>query len=162
MTVPVLIGVSAYQFNMFFNNTMMSAVEPESVTLFNFVQTLILSSVMTLVLAITSVKYPALTVCAAKEDMMGFRKELSGTMGGMIYLLTPIAFGLVIFILIWVVRTFRKKIYANHFSKEYLELELQKKDLETRIERCLEAGDCVEAQRLCDKLALTVEQMQHA
>ena len=96
MMLPVVLGASAYQFNMFFNNTMMSAVEPESVTLFNFVQTLILSSVMTLVLAITSVKYPALTVCAAKEDMMGFRKELSGTMGGMIYLLTPIAFGLVI------------------------------------------------------------------
>ena len=96
MMLPVVLGASAYQFNMFFNNTMMSAVEPESVTLFNFVQTLILSSVMTLVLAITSVKYPALTVCAAKEDMMGFRRELSGTMGGMIYLLTPIAFGLVI------------------------------------------------------------------
>ena len=96
MMLPVVLGASAYQFNMFFNNTMMSAVEPESVTLFNFVQTLILSSVMTLVLAITSVKYPALTVCAAREDMMGFRRELSGTMGGMIYLLTPIAFGLVI------------------------------------------------------------------
>ena len=96
MMLPVVLGASAYQFNMFFNNTMMSAVEPESVTLFNFVQTLILSSVMTLVLAITSVKYPALTVCAAKEDMMGFRKELSGTMGAMIYLLTPIAFGLII------------------------------------------------------------------
>ena len=95
MMLPVVLGASAYQFNMFFNNTMMSAGEPESVTLFNFVQTLILSSVMTLVLAITSVKYPALTVCAAREDMMGFRKELSGTMGGMIYLLTPIAFGLV-------------------------------------------------------------------
>ena len=96
MMLPVVLGASAYQFNMFFNNTMMSSVEPESVTLFNFVQTLILSSVMTLVLAITSVKYPALTVCAAKEDMMGFRKELSGTMGGMIYLLTPIAFGLIV------------------------------------------------------------------
>ena len=96
MMLPVVLGASAYQFNMFFNNTMMSAVEPESVTLFNFVQTLILSSVMTLVLAITSVKYPALTVYAAKEDMMGFRKELSGTMGAMIYLLTPIAFGLVV------------------------------------------------------------------
>lgn len=95
MMLPVVLGASAYQFNMFFNNTMMSSVEPESVTLFNFVQTLILSSVMTLVLAITSVKYPALTVCAAKEDMPGFRKELSGTMGGMIYLLTPIAFGLI-------------------------------------------------------------------
>ena len=96
MMLPVVLGASAYQFNMFFNNTMMSAVEPESVTLFNFVQTLILSSVMTLVLAITSVKYPALTVCAAKEDMTGFRRELSGTMGAMIYLLTPIAFGLII------------------------------------------------------------------
>ena len=95
MMLPVVLGASAYQLNMFFNNTMMSAVEPQSVTLFNFVQTLILSSVMTLVLAITSVKYPALTVCAAKEDMDGFRRELSGTMGAMIYLLTPIAFGLV-------------------------------------------------------------------
>ncbi len=95
MMVPVVLGASAYQFNMFFNNTMMSSVEPESVTLFNFVQNLILSSVMTLVLAITSVKYPALTVHAAKEDMMGFRSELSNTMGGMIYLLMPISFGLV-------------------------------------------------------------------
>ena len=59
-------------------------------------------------------------------------------------------------------RAFRKMIYKKHFSKDYLELELQRKDLETRIARCLEAGDCVEAQRLCDKLALTVEQMQHA
>ena len=59
-------------------------------------------------------------------------------------------------------RAFRKMIYKKHFSKEYLELELQKKDYETRISRCLEAGDCVEAQRLCDKLAEIVEQMQHA
>ena len=58
-------------------------------------------------------------------------------------------------------RAFRKMIYKKHFSKEYLELELQKKDLETRISRALEAGDCVEAQRLCDKLASIVEQMQH-
>ena len=57
-------------------------------------------------------------------------------------------------------RAFRKMIYKKHFSKEYLELELQKKDFETRIARCLEAGDCVEAQRLCDKLAVVVEQMQ--
>ena len=59
-------------------------------------------------------------------------------------------------------RAFRKMIYKKHFSKDYLELELQKKDLETRIERYLEAGDCVEAQRLCDKLAAIVEQMQNA
>ena len=57
-------------------------------------------------------------------------------------------------------RAFRKMIYKKHFSKDYLELELQKKDLETRIAKYLEAGDCVEAQRLCDKLSTTVEQMQ--
>jgi ATP-binding cassette subfamily F protein 3 len=57
-------------------------------------------------------------------------------------------------------RAFRKMIYKKHFSKDYLELELQKKDFETRIARSLESGDCVEAQRLCDKLATVVEQMQ--
>ena len=56
-------------------------------------------------------------------------------------------------------RAFRKMIYKKHFPKEYLELELQKKDLETRIARSLEAGDCAQAQLLCDKLAAVVEQM---
>ena len=58
-------------------------------------------------------------------------------------------------------RAFRKMIYKKHFSKDYLELELQKKDLETRIARSLESGDCAEAQLLCAKLAAIVEQMQH-
>ena len=58
-------------------------------------------------------------------------------------------------------RAFRKMIYKKHFSKDYLELELQKKDYETRIARYLEAGDCVEAQQLCDKLASIVAQMEH-
>ena len=57
-------------------------------------------------------------------------------------------------------RAFRKMIYKKHFSKDFLELELQKKELETRIARYLEAGDCAEAQRLCHKLAGVVEQMQ--
>lgn len=59
-------------------------------------------------------------------------------------------------------RAFRKMIYKKHFSKDYLELELKKKDFETRIAQCLEAGDCVEAQRFCDKLAVIVEHMQQA
>ena len=57
-------------------------------------------------------------------------------------------------------RAFRKMIYKKHFPKEHLELEAQRKDLETRIARCLESGDCVEAQRLCDRLAATVREMQ--
>ena len=57
-------------------------------------------------------------------------------------------------------RAFRKMIYKNHFSKEYLELELQKKDLETRIARHLEKQECAEAQVLCDKLAAVICQME--
>ena len=57
-------------------------------------------------------------------------------------------------------RAFRKMIYKKHFSRENLELEAQRKDLETRIQRCLEEGDCVEAQHLCDRLALTVQELQ--
>lgn len=96
MMVPVVLGASAYQFNMLFNNTMMSNVAPGSVSLFNFVQTLILSSVLTLVTAITSVMYPALTARAAEDDMPGFRKTLSGTVNAMIFLLTPITVGLMV------------------------------------------------------------------
>ena len=59
-------------------------------------------------------------------------------------------------------RAFRKMIYKKHFSKDYLELELQKKDLETKIQQLLETGDCAEAQRLCDRLAQTIEQMEQA
>ena len=59
-------------------------------------------------------------------------------------------------------RAFRKMIYKKHFSKDYLELELQKKDLETRIQRHLESGECAEAQQLCDRLAAIVQEMQHS
>lgn len=37
---------------------------------------------------------------------------------------------------------------------------MQKKELETRIARSLEDGDCAEAQRLCSQLAVIVEHMQ--
>lgn len=56
-------------------------------------------------------------------------------------------------------RAFRKMIYKNHFSLEYLELEKQKKELETRISRCLEAGDCETAKLLCEELGAIVEKM---
>ena len=57
-------------------------------------------------------------------------------------------------------RAFRKMIYKKHFSRDYLELEKQKKELETKVQRCLEAGDCAQAQVLCDTLAAVVEQME--
>jgi len=56
-------------------------------------------------------------------------------------------------------RAFRKMIYKKHFSKDYLEPELQKTELETRISRLLEKGECAQAQRLCDRLGEIVAQM---
>ena len=56
-------------------------------------------------------------------------------------------------------RAFRKMIYKHHFDKDYLLLEQQKKELETRIAHCLRDNDCVKAQVLCDQLGDIVEQM---
>lgn len=58
------------------------------------------------------------------------------------------------------IRSFRKMIYENHFDKEYLELEQQKAQLETRIENCLRASDCEGAKKLGEELKTVVEKMQ--
>ena len=57
------------------------------------------------------------------------------------------------------IRTFRKMIYANHFSKEYLELELKKKDLETRIAKLLQQSEFEAAEDLCSKLEEIINEM---
>lgn len=50
------------------------------------------------------------------------------------------------------IRKFRKMIYAQHFSKDYLEIEQNKKSLETKIESALEEKDFVLAKTLCEEL----------
>ena len=57
-------------------------------------------------------------------------------------------------------RSFRKMIYEKHFSKEYLELEQQKKEVETRIEKHLQANEYESAKDLCEKLENIVEKMK--
>ena len=57
------------------------------------------------------------------------------------------------------IRAFRKMIYKNHFSKDYLELELKQKALETRIAGCLEKGETEEAGALLDELEPIIEAM---
>lgn len=58
------------------------------------------------------------------------------------------------------IRSFRKMIYENHFSKEYLELEQKKKELETRIAACLKDKDIVTAKELCEKLEEVIVKME--
>ncbi|MEG1146981.1 ABC-F family ATP-binding cassette domain-containing protein [Niameybacter sp.] len=49
-------------------------------------------------------------------------------------------------------RKFRKMIYANHFDKDYLEIEQKKKTLETRIELALKDTDFTLAKILSEEL----------
>ncbi len=57
-------------------------------------------------------------------------------------------------------RSFRKMIYENHFEKDYLEQEQQKKELETRIEKYLKENDYETAKGLCEKLEVVVGKMK--
>ena len=54
-------------------------------------------------------------------------------------------------------RAFRKMIYKHHFSHDYLEQETHRKELETKIARCLEAKNADEADVLCQELAALVQ-----
>ena len=60
------------------------------------------------------------------------------------------------------IRSFRKMIYDNHFSKEYLELEQKKKELETRIASCLKDKNIDTAKELCEKLEEVIDKMNKA
>lgn len=55
------------------------------------------------------------------------------------------------------VRTFRKMIYKNYFSQEYLELEQKKKELELRIESCLREHDFETAKTLSEQMEVIVK-----
>ena len=57
------------------------------------------------------------------------------------------------------IRSFRKKIYENHFSKEYLELEKKKKELETRVSASLKAKEFKNAKKLCEQLEEIIGKM---
>ena len=58
------------------------------------------------------------------------------------------------------IRSFRKMIYENHFDKDYLELEQQKKQLEARIESLLKAFDYESAKAVGEELEAVVAKMR--
>lgn len=95
MTLPVLIGVSAYQLNMFFNITMMANFE-NRVTLLTFVQNLVLYSVLAIAYSVTAVIYPELSRLHAEADTDGYRKTLSSSVCDLCFLLLPATVGLIL------------------------------------------------------------------
>lgn len=57
------------------------------------------------------------------------------------------------------IRKFRKMIYADHFDKNYLELEQKKKEVENRITFALQAGKFEDAKKYCEDLEQIINQM---
>lgn len=57
------------------------------------------------------------------------------------------------------VRAFRKMIYQEHFDKDYLELEQKKKELERRIEGCLQQKDFKTAKKVSEQLEEVIVKM---
>ena len=55
-------------------------------------------------------------------------------------------------------RKFRKMIYSNHFDKDYLELERQKKEVETKIGLALKNTDFALAKVLSEDLEKLIKQ----
>lgn len=94
MTVPVLIGVSAYQFNMFFNTTMIANFDG-MVTLLNYAQNIVVYMVLAFVYSITAVIYPRLTASYTKGDMAEYKATLSTVLQSTTALLVPIMFGFI-------------------------------------------------------------------
>ena len=58
------------------------------------------------------------------------------------------------------IRSFRKKIYENHFNKDYLELEQKKKELETRVSAALKAKDFKTAKKISEQLEEVIGKMK--
>lgn len=94
MTVPVLLGVGAYQLNMFYNNTMIARFEG-MVTLLMFVQNITIYLVLAFIYSITAVIYPRLSESASKGDMEEYKNTLSGILMSVCALLIPMTFGFI-------------------------------------------------------------------
>ena len=94
MTLPVLLGVGAYQLNMLYNSTMIARFEG-MVTLLYYVQNITVYMVLALIYSITAVIYPRLTEFFAKGDMDMYKETLSGILKSVCALLIPLSFGYV-------------------------------------------------------------------
>ncbi len=94
MTVPVLLGVGAYQLNMFYNNTMIARFDG-MVTILMFVQNITIYLVLAFVYSITAVIYPRLTESVSKGNIDEYKQSLSGILMSVCALLVPMTFGFI-------------------------------------------------------------------
>lgn len=94
MMVPVLLGASSYQINVFYNNSMAANFDG-FVTVMTYVQNLVVYMVLAFVYSVTAVLYPKLTKAAATGDMDEYKSALSSVLSNVWLLLLPISAGFI-------------------------------------------------------------------
>lgn len=94
MVPPVLIGVSAYQINMFYNTSMIAHFDGY-VSLLSYVQNIVIYLVLAFVNSVTSVLYPKLSQCVALKKTDEFKDTLSDVLANVWLLLVPISLGFI-------------------------------------------------------------------
>lgn len=94
LTLPVLLGVFAYQFTTLFSMTL--ATRYNAVTILSYVQNIILVSVLTIIYSITNVYYPHLSVLWSEKKIEDYKKTLAGIFKAVFFLMVPVTAGFIL------------------------------------------------------------------
>ncbi len=94
--LPVFLGALAYQLDLFGNHTLLTGIAPESVSLYQFVQSIVVGLVTVLTAAINAVAYPELSSLAARGEQERYRASLCEKLETVTFFLLPLTVGLAI------------------------------------------------------------------
>ena len=94
--LPVFLGALAYQLDLFGNHTLLTGIAPESVSLYQFVQSIVVGLVTVLTAAVNAVAYPELSALAACGERERYRAALCETLKTVIFFLLPLTVGLAV------------------------------------------------------------------
>ncbi|MDQ2085623.1 murein biosynthesis integral membrane protein MurJ [Herbivorax sp. ANBcel31] len=95
LMIPIMIGTSAYQFNMFFDLTVTANFE-DTVMIFGLVQNLVLNAVLAFIYSVTAVVFPKFSKIASRGDMTEFKNTLIKVLSSIVYFLIPATIGFIL------------------------------------------------------------------
>lgn len=94
--LPVFFGALAYQLDLFCNHTMLAGAAPETVSLYQFVQSVVVGLVTVLTAAVNAVAFPELSALAARGERERYRAALCNKLETIVFFLLPLTVGLIV------------------------------------------------------------------
>jgi len=97
LMIPIIIGTSAYPFNLFFNVTIAANLgEGNMVTMLTLVQNLVSYAVLAFIYSVTAVAFPKFSALASKSDISEFKDSVVKVLTSMFYFLMPATAGFIL------------------------------------------------------------------